>query len=84
MLGRIPSSGCCRLALLGVEQLENLPQGVQLRHRIKAALEALAEIRTGHPVRQIDDRLIDFEFEASTKVVSHAANHLAFLAEERV
>ena len=73
-----------RLALLAVEQLKNLPQGIQLRHRIEAAIEALAEIRTRHPVRQIDDRLIDFDFQVSTKVVSHTANHLAFPAKERV
>jgi len=83
-LGKIPSSECCRLTLLVVEQLKNLLQGIQSRHRIEAALEALAEIRTRHPVRQIDDRLIDFDFEASTKVVSHTANHLAFPAKERV
>lgn len=83
-LGRIPSSGCCCLALFAVEQLKNLPQGIQLRHRIEDALEALAEIRTRHPVRQTDDRLIDFDFEVSTKVVSNTANHLDFPAKEGV
>ena len=70
--------------MLVVEQLKNLPQRIQLRHGIKAAREAFAEIRTGHPVRQIDDRLIDFDFETSAKVVSHTANHLALPTKKRV
>ena len=70
--------------MLVVEQLKNLPQRIQLRHGIKAACEAFTEIRTGHPVRQIDDHLIDFDFKASAEIVSNAANHLAFPAEERV
>ena len=70
--------------MLVVEQLKNLPQRIQLRRRIEAALEALAEIRTSHPVRKINDHLIDFDFKASAEIVSNAANHLAFPAEERV
>jgi hypothetical protein len=70
--------------MLAVEQLKNPPQRIQLRHGIKSAREVLAEIRTGHPVRQIDDRLIDFDFEASAEIVSNTANHLAFSAEKRV
>ena len=70
--------------MLAVEQLEDLPQCIQLRHGIKAAREAFTEIRTGHPVRQIDNRLIDFDFEISAKIISHPANHLAFPTKERV
>jgi hypothetical protein len=70
--------------MLAVEQLKNLSQRIQLRHGIKAACEAFTEIRTGHPVRQIDDRLIDFEFEISAKIILDTANHLAFSAKERV
>jgi len=84
MLGRIPSSDCCRLALLVVQQLKNLPQGIQLRHGIEAAREALAKIRACHPERQINDHLIDLDFEVCAKVVSHTANYLAFLAKEGV
>jgi len=69
---------------LVVEQLKNPPQRIQLRYRIEPAREASTEIRTGHPVRHIDDRPIDFDFKTSGKVVSHLPNHLAFPAKIRV
>lgn len=84
MQEKIPSIQCCDSVLLGVEQLKNLPQGNQFRNGIRPAREALTEIRTGHPVRHIDDHTIDFDFQASSKVIAHTANHLAFPAKERV
>jgi len=72
------------LALLVVEPLQNLPQRLQLRERLVATREALTEIGVGHPARNIDDRLIDFEFQAGGKIVPHLAYDLAFPTKERV
>ena len=66
------------------KQSEHLPQRFQIRRRFVAASEVRAKIRARHPSRNVDDRVIDFEFETGQRLVSHLPHDPSLLTVMRV
>ena len=70
MPGKIPQFAN-RLRLVLIEQSQNLEQRVDLRDGIMSAGKPMTEVSARHPLRDIDDLLIDLEFKTSQQRVSH-------------
>lgn len=83
MPGKIPQfAKQLRLAL--IEQSQNLEQRVDPQDGIVSAGKPLTEISARHPLRDIDDLLIDFEFKTTQQRVLHSPHDPSLPSEKGV
>jgi len=70
--------------MVPVEQRKNLHQRIEVGPRIGPASKARAKISASHPLRDIDDLPIDFEFQTSQEPVPDRTNNPTLLAKQGV